>query len=320
MAARTGKAKIAGVMGWPVAHSLSPILHEFWLKKYNIDGAYIPLAVAPENLEQALRSLGLMGFRGCNVTVPHKEKAFLLVDRVDEFAASIGAVNTIVVEADGTLSGSNTDAYGFMENIRQSAPELQVKKALVIGAGGAARAVVAGLASAGLKHLQILNRTYEKAFDLSEKLQKIFPNILIDIIKWEDELPLPLGEGWGEGSRQAKKDFVFGGIPHPPLSQGEREFAPDLIVNTTSLGMKGQPPLELNLQNLPLNCFVTDIVYNPLETPLLTQAKKAGLPTIDGLGMLLHQAVPGFAAWFGQTPEVTPELREKVLEALQCSS
>jgi shikimate dehydrogenase len=264
--------KLAGVMGWPVAHSRSPMLHGWWLRRYGIDGAYLPLAVRPERLEQALRALPALGFAGCNVTIPHKEAALRLVDRVDATARRIGAVNTIVVEGDGSLSGSNTDAFGFVASL---GPDWHgdAGPAVVVGAGGAARAIVVALAERGVPEIRIVNRTAARA----EKL---------------------VGE--------------LGGRAVPWERRAEALADASLLVNATSQGMKGEPPLDLPLARLPPAATVADIVYVPLATPLLAAARARGNPTVDGLGMLLHQARPGFEAWFGVAPEVTRELREAV--------
>lgn len=275
----TGTTKLAGVLGWPVSHSKSPVLHGHWLARYGIDGAYLPLAVKPEMLEQALRALPVMGFRGANVTVPHKEDACRLCDTVDPQAKKIGAVNTIRVEDDGSLFGWNTDGVGFRRNLESNSgwkgPE---GPAAVLGAGGASRAVLAALVEAGVPDIRLVNRTVEKA-------ERVAGDI---------------------------------GGPITPMGFDSVARAMDgaaLLVNTTSLGMKGQPPLDISLKTLPASAVVTDIVYAPLETPLLVMAKVRGNPTVDGLGMLLHQAAPGFAAWFGREPEVDQELRDAVLAA-----
>jgi shikimate dehydrogenase len=264
--------KLAGVMGWPVAHSRSPTLHGWWLRRYGIDGAYLPLAVRPERLEQALRALPALGFAGCNVTIPHKEATLRLVDRVDATARRIGAVNTIVVEGDGSLSGRNTDAFGFVSSL---GPDWRgdAGPAVVIGADGAARAIVVALAERGVPEIRIVNRTTARAEKLAGEL---------------------------------------GGRAIPWERCAEALADASLLVNATSQGMKGEPPLDLQLARLPPAATVADIVYVPLATPLLAAARARGNPTVDGLGMLLHQARPGFEAWFGVAPEVTRELREAV--------
>jgi shikimate dehydrogenase len=273
----SGRAKLAGVMGWPVGHSLSPRLHGYWLEHYGIDGAYVPLAVAPEHFTSALRSLAEMGFRGVNLTIPHKQAALALCDEVAPLAQRIGAVNTLVFE-DGRLSGSNTDAFGFLENLRQGVPDWgpAAGPALVLGAGGAARAVAVALLDAGVPELRLANRTDARAEALAEEL-----GAEVTAVAWDARAAALEGLG--------------------------------LLVNTTSLGMTGQPPLELELEGLPKGALVADIVYVPLETPLLARARSRGNPAVDGLGMLLHQARPGFEAWFGVAPEVTTELRAFVL-------
>jgi shikimate dehydrogenase len=277
----SGRARLAGVMGWPVGHSLSPKLHGFWLERHGVDGAYVPLAVAPDDFSQALRMLPRMGFAGVNVTVPHKEAALAAVDRVDPLARRIGAVNTVVVEADGALIGSNTDAYGFMENLRAGAPGWTptTGAAVVLGAGGAARAVAVALLEAGATALRVVNRTESRAEALVRDLDGA-----VKVVPWE----------------------------HRSASLADAA----LLVNTTTLGMTGQPPLDLDLAGLPPEAVVSDIVYSPLETPLLTAARTRGNPVVDGLGMLLHQARPGFAAWFGVKPEVDNALRDFVLQSL----
>lgn len=273
----SGRAKLAGVMGWPVGHSLSPRLHGYWLEHYGIDGAYVPLAVAPEHFASALGSLAEMGFRGVNLTIPHKQAALALCDEVAPLAQRMGAVNTLVFE-DGRLSGSNTDAFGFLENLRQGVPDWDpaAGPALVLGAGGAARAVAVALLDAGVPELRLANRTGARAEALAEEL-----GAEVTAVAWDARAAALEGLG--------------------------------LLVNATSLGMTGQPPLELELEGLPKGALVADIVYVPLETPLLARARSRGNPAVDGLGMLLHQARPGFEAWFGVAPEVTPELRAFVL-------
>lgn len=279
----SGHGKIAGVMGWPVAHSLSPRVHGFWLRRYRIDGAYVPLPVRSEAFPGAIRALAQIGFRGVNVTVPHKQAALSACDAVDAMARRVGAVNTVVF-ADGCLHGSNSDAFGFLENLRGGALgaagtwQPHAGPAVVLGAGGAARAVVVALADAGAPEVRVCNRSAARARTLCREI----------------------------------------GGPLAPIPWADRAAAladAALLVNATSLGMLGQAPLDIDLARLPAAALVNDLVYAPLETPLLAAARVRGNRTIDGLGMLLHQARPGFAAWFGVSPVVTPELRAFVLAA-----
>jgi shikimate dehydrogenase len=274
----TGRARLAGVMGWPVAHSLSPRLHGFWLNEYGIDGAYVPLPVRPERLSAALEALPDLGFSGCNLTVPHKEAALAVLDEVDPQARRIGAVNTVRVRADGSLHGWNTDVEGYAQSLGAALPgwSLAGRSAAVIGAGGAARAVIAALIEMGAAEIRLVNRTPGRAEELARMLGGP-----IRIEPWERRSRALEGAG--------------------------------LLVNTTTLGMAGQPAFEIDLEPLPREAVVSDIVYAPLETPLLAAARARGHPAVDGLGMLLHQAVPGFEAWFGRRPEVTPALRQFVL-------
>ena len=269
---------LAAVIGHPIAHSRSPRLHGYWLRKYGISGHYIPLDVAPEDLETVVKTMPKMGFVGANVTIPHKERVMALVDKLTESAAAIGAVNTLIFKEDGTVIGDNTDGYGFIENLRQGAPlwDGMAGPAMVLGAGGAARAIVFSLLKAGVPKVMITNRTKARA----ETLHADFGD-KVEVIDWED-------------SAAALKDA-------------------ETLVNTTSLGMVGKAPLNLSLDALSSRSTVTDIVYTPLETDLLRRAREKGCPTVDGLGMLLHQAVPGFEAWFGTRPEVDAGLRDEVL-------
>lgn len=284
----SGNARVAGVIGWPVSHSRSPALHGFWLREHGIDGAYIPLPIAPDNLEPALRALPMLGFAGVNVTVPHKEAAALIVDELDPAARRLGAVNTIICRPDGRLTGRNTDGYGFIENLRNSGAGWlkSTGPAVVIGAGGAARAVVAALLDDGCPELRLVNRTMARAEKLAADLAK---------------------------------DPEIGGKIKPVAWDQRAEILADadLLVNCSTLGMVGQPPLDICLDELPLSALVNDIVYTPLMTPLLDAAKARGNPVVDGLGMLLHQGRPGFAAWFGVEPAVTDGLRELMLEEIR---
>ena len=273
----SGKARIAGVMGWPVGHSRSPSLHGRWIARYGLDAAYVPLAVRPDDLATALRALPVLGLRGVNLTLPHKEAALAHVDSVDAMGRRIGAVNTVVVSAEGALAASNTDAYGFIENLRAGAPGWQGGEgpAVVLGAGGAARGVCAALLDAGAPEIRIVNRTRARAEALAYEFG-----------------PPCAAVSWEEGAA------ALAGAA--------------LLVNATSLGMAGQPPLALALDDLPPAAIVNDIVYVPLETPLLAAARTRGNAAVDGLGMLLHQGRPGFAAWFGTDPEVTVALHAEI--------
>jgi shikimate dehydrogenase len=279
----TGSTRLAGIMGWPVAHSRSPLLHGFWLEETGINGAYLPLPVRPDHIERALRALPVLGFRGCNLTIPHKRAALSVVDRVEPLARRIGAVNTIVVAQDGSLEARNTDAYGFRENLREIAPDWQPRAgpAVILGAGGSARAVVAALTDAGVSEIRLVNRTISRAEALAHDLATATTRITV--------------HPWGEASR-VQRDA-------------------GLLVNTTSLGMTGEPPLVLDLL-LPVSSPVVDIVYVPLETGLLAAARRRGHPVVDGLGMLLHQGRPGFEAWFGAPVHVTRELRAAIVSTL----
>ncbi len=263
----SGSARLAGVIGWPVAHSRSPRIHGLWLQRHGIDGAYVPLPVAPENFAAVARALAKAGFAGVNVTLPHKEAAFAVCDKVEDFARRAGAVNTLVFGPRG-IEGRNTDGYGFIANLRAHgvAPAGPV---LVLGAGGAARAIVAALQEAGAE-VTITNRSPERAAALAAALP---PARLLP---------------WAQRAA-ACSDFA-------------------LLVNTTSLGMAGHERLEMGLDRAAAGMAVADIVYTPLETALLAEAAARGLRAVGGLGMLLHQAVPGFAAWFGVTPVVDDEL------------
>ncbi len=274
----SGRAALAGVLGWPVSHSKSPRLHGYWLERHGIDGAYLPLPVAPENFATAVRALVDLGFRGANVTVPHKEEALALAlaDEADDNAKRIGAANTLVFR-DGRIVASNTDGFGFLANLEQGAPGWQPEApALVLGAGGAARAVIVALLDSGCRELRLCNRTAARA----EVLRDTFGGS-VRVVPWEE--------------REAALTDL------------------GLLVNTTSLGMEGQPPLSLDLAKLSASAVVNDLVYAPLETPLLAAARRQGNPAVDGLGMLLHQARPGFEAWFGVRPEVDAALRDFVL-------
>lgn len=284
--ALSGKAKVAGLIGWPVSHSRSPRLHGFWLAEHGIDGAYVPLPVEPEKVELAVRGLAAAGFAGVNVTIPHKQSVLTLCDRTDETARRIGAANFLVFK-DGSISGSNTDAFGFMANLEAGAPGFvpAAAPAVLLGAGGGARAVAVGLLDAGVPELRLCNRSRERA----------------------DRLAQDLGAQGTLGGRG-------GAVTVVPWEQRSAALGgAGLLVNSTSLGMQGQPPLELPLDDLGADAVVCDLVYSPLETALLAAARARGCVIVDGLGMLLHQGRPCFAAWFGPEPAVTPQLRAFVM-------
>ena len=274
--------KLAAIIGWPVHQSLSPMIHSYWLKKYGIAGTYVALPIAPENFERCISALPLMGFAGVNVTVPHKEAAFTLSSTHDPDALITEAVNTLIFKQDAIM-GLNTDAIGFEASIRDSLGENVIKGGTVaiLGAGGAARAVSLALVRLGACEIRIANRTRARAEALAKTLAA---RASVKLVEWGD---------W------------------------QRAFTNvSLLVNSTSLGMTGKPPLELSLTELPTEAAVADIVYNPLETKLLQSARRRGHRTMDGLGMLMHQAAPAFAAWFGIVPAVTDELRSELTKAL----
>jgi shikimate dehydrogenase len=273
------KIPLAGVIGFPIAHSKSPKLHGHWLKKYGLAGHYVPLEVHPSNLETVLRTLPKAGFVGANITVPHKEAALEIADVITDRATLIGAANTLIFREDGKIHADNTDGYGFLENLKQGAPEWDPVSgpAVVLGAGGAARAILASLLAAGVPEILLTNRTKIRA----EALHQEF------------------------GARVRVIDWVQAGNVLDEAA---------LVVNTTSLGMTGSAELRVPLDGLRKESVVTDIVYNPLKTKLLQAAEDAGCHTVDGLGMLIYQAVPGFERWFGQRPEVDEEVRKVILE------
>jgi shikimate dehydrogenase len=278
------QVKRACVIGWPVAHSRSPVIHRYWLKLYGLDGAYEMEAVRPEEIEGFLKGLGKRGYAGANVTLPHKEAALAAADRPDQAATAIGAANTLWLDAKGLLHASNTDAYGFMTHLAAEAPDWNKDKrpVMVLGAGGAARAILHGLLGARASKILLANRTENRAKALAQGFGS-----RVSVVPWEDRNRALAGSG--------------------------------LLVNATSLGMTGKPPLDLDLSALPKDATVADIVYSPLETPLLAATKAGGNRIVDGLGMLLYQAVPGFERWFGLRPQVTPELRAHVATHLGAS-
>jgi shikimate dehydrogenase len=268
---------LAGLMGFPVMYSRSPKLHNYWLAQYGLIGAYLPLAIRTEGLRDALRALPALGFSGCNLTIPHKEAALAIVDRVDPVARRIGAMNCVVVAPDGSLEGQNHDAFGFAESIREAQPNWRADAGpiVVIGAGGGARAVLVSLIDQGAREIRLVNRTPARAAALQRDLGGP-----ITALAWE------------------KREDALAGAA--------------MLVNTTNQGMVGTPPLDLALDALPPTALVSDIVYIPRETALLAAARKRGNPAVNGLGMLLHQARPAFRAWFGIMPDVTPELRAMI--------
>ena len=278
----------ACVIGWPIEHSRSPMIHNYWIAEHGLNARYDKRAVRPEELRDFLLGLERLGLRGCNVTIPHKEEAFRIVARANPsgiapMAARLQAANTIWLE-NGKPCADNTDVHGFMENFRQSCPHWRARgqSVTIIGAGGAARAIVAGFADAGVKRITLVNRTVKKAEQIAARMDgPIHPQGL-------DSLPAALPET-------------------------------DVLVNATSLGMSGQPPLKLDVPALPAHAIVADIVYAPLRTQLLRQAEERGLGVVEGLGMLLHQAAPGFEKWFGVRPRVTEALRRLVEEDIRRS-
>jgi len=269
---------LAGVIGNPIAHSKSPVLHGHWLKTYDIAGHYVPLEVEADALGDVLKAMPKMGFVGCNVTIPHKERVMQFVDQITDRATLIGAVNTLIFLNDGSILGDNTDGYGFIENLRQGAPEWDAGAgpAVVLGAGGAARAVVASLLDAGAPEILLTNRTRVRA----DKLREDF-GARVKVVEW-----VQAGNILEEGAT---------------------------LVNTTSLGMTGKSELRVPMDGLRKETVVTDLVYTPLTTNFLRTANETGCVTVDGLGMLLHQAVPGFERWFGRRPVVDDETRRVVL-------
>jgi shikimate dehydrogenase len=264
---------IAGLLGWPVAHSRSPVIHNHWLARYGIAGRYVLFGVPPDRLETAVRGIAVLGLRGCNVTTPHKQAIFPMLDHVDELARKIGAINTVVVGDDGALSGFNNDGNGFVQSIRDARPGWRPESGpiTVVGAGGAARAVIASLAAQGAREIRVVNRTFERA----KALQESFGPPLV-AVRWSD------------------REAALGDVA--------------LLVNATNQGMVGQPPLDIDLAPLARAAIVADLIYVPPETPLLHAARVRGNATVNGLGMLLNQARPAFHAWFGVMPEITPAL------------
>jgi shikimate dehydrogenase len=268
---------LAAVMGWPISQSRSPMLHNFWFAQHGLNGSYVPLAIAPEGLAAALRALPALTFSGCNLTIPHKQEAMKIVDEVDVTARTIGAISCVTVRGDGTLSGCNNDYYGFIHNILEFVPDWRADAGpvAVMGAGGGARAVVYGLMKRGAREIRLCNRTLARAQTLAREFAGP-----IAVLPWEQ-----------------RHDALDGAA---------------MLVNATSQGMIGQPALDLRLDKLPKGALVSDIIYIPRETPLLADARARGNRTVTGLGMLLHQGIPAWKAWFGIEPKVTAELRARI--------
>jgi len=272
------KFVMAGVMGWPVAHSRSPVIHNHWIHQYGLKGAYGLFPVPPERLEDAIRGLRALGLAGCNVTIPHKVEAMKLMDVVDPLARRMGAINTIVVTPDGALHGFNNDGFGYIQSLRDAQPAWQANAgpATVLGAGGAARAVVLSLLDQGATDIRLINRTRAKAQAMADEF-----GAGVQVVDWSER--------------------------HEALANIT------LLVNTTNQGMHGEPELDLRLDRMPTTALVSDAIYIPLETPLLKAARLRGNPTVNGLGMLLNQARPAFQAWFGVLPQITPQLQQSIL-------
>ena len=269
---------LAGVIGSPISHSRSPFLHGHWLRRYGLDGHYIPMEIASSDLERVIETLPMMGFVGLNVTIPHKERVISLADHVTDRAALMGAANTLTFGEDGKVYADNTDGHGFLQNLKQGAPNWKANSGpiAVIGAGGASRAVVSALIEDGATEIRLSNRTRNRADALRQEF-----GTKIEVYDW--------------------------------VQAGNMFDGASTVVNTSSLGMVGKPEMRIPLDALSKEAVVTDLVYTPLETPLLAYAKSVGCQTVDGLGMLLYQAAPGFERWFGVKPEVDEDLRRAVL-------
>jgi shikimate dehydrogenase len=270
--------KLAGVMGMPVFQSRSPILHNYWIRKYGLRGAYGHFPVQVENIEAAIRGLSALGIAGCNITQPHKLMAMKLMDKLTPMAQRIGAINCIVVQPDGALHGFNNDGYGYIQSLKDKQPTWRADTGpiTVLGCGGGARAVVISLLDEGAQEIRLINRTRAKAEELSAANPAV-----VKVFDWSER--------------------------HAALEGAA------MLVNTTNQGMYGQPALDIQLDALPKSALVSDLIYIPLETPLLAAARARGNVTTNGLGMLLNQAIPAFEAWFGVKPEITEELRQAVL-------
>lgn len=276
---------LAGVMGWPVMHSRSPLLHNYWFQQHNLAGTYVPLAIPPTGLNAALSGLYPLRFAGCNLTLPHKQEAMKWVDEIDTVSKSIGAISCVIVRPDGSLAGTNNDCYGFIQSIIEEQPgwRADAGPSVVIGAGGGARAICYALAEAGAKEIRLVNRTFARAKRIAEDFAGP-----IKALPWEQR--------------------------HEALDGAA------MVVNTTSQGMLGQSELDVTIDKLPARALAVDIIYIPLETPFLRAARKRGNPTINGLGMLLHQGRPAWRAWFGIETVVTAELRAVMEKSITSAS
>jgi shikimate dehydrogenase len=270
--------RLAGIMGMPVLQSRSPLIHNHWIKQYGLNAAYGHMPVRPERVQEAIRGLSALGLAGCNITQPHKLAAFQLMDWLSPAAQRIGAINCIVVQADGALHGYNFDGIGFVQSLRDADAQWRADRGpiVIVGSGGASRAVLASLLDEGATEIRLVNRSREKAEQLACELDH-----RIRVIDWAE-----------------RHDALAGA---------------SLLINSTNQGMYGQPPLDLKLDALPKHAMVCDLIYVPLETPLLSEARQRGHIVVNGLGMLLNQAVPAFEAWFGVRPVITDELRQKIL-------
>jgi len=277
----SAKFLLAGVMGWPVMHSRSPLLHNYWMRQHHLQGSYVPLAIEPARLGSALRALHPLGFAGCNLTIPHKQTAMAIVDEIDAVASKIGAISCVVVRPDGLLVGSNNDCYGFIQNLKQEQPAWRADAGpiAVIGAGGGSRAVCYALAQEGAREIRLLNRTFERAREMAAEFGPP-----LTALPWEQR-------------EDALADVA-------------------MVVNTTSQGMVGEAALDLKLDRMPASALAADLIYIPRDTPFLAAARARGNRTINGVGMLLHQARPAWQAWFRITPDVTPELRALIENSL----
>lgn len=272
---------MAGVMGWPVSHSRSPLIHNHWIKTYGLHGSYGLFPVKPENLQQALQGLSALGLAGCNITIPHKVEAMQYMDWVDPHAQKVGAINTVVVQKDGSLHGFNNDGFGYLQSLKEVKNDWRADTGpvVVLGAGGASRAILVALLEQGATEIRLLNRTFDKAQALAHEFGPA-----IHALPWSSR--------------------------HEALADAA------LLINTTSQGMQGTAELELNLDDLPTTALVSDIIYTPLSTPLLDQARQRGHTTVNGLGMLIHQARPAFKAWFGVMPEASSTLTDLLIASL----